>query len=309
MPELYLSDLSEKDKPWDVHKKNAELVARLYGEIGFSYLAERVTKCAQLLLFALAAVDEFERQFRLQSAPFCRVRQCPVCQWRRSLMWKARFLTALPKIQQTYPTYRWIFLTLTVKNCEVSELRQVIGEMNRAWTRLTQLKNFPGRGYVKSLEITRSNDGKAHPHIHSLIFLPSGYFSGKGYWKQEQWVHNWKKSLRIEYDPIVDVRSVRKVNNSASSGDIVAEIFKYSIKESDLVIDSNWLKSITEQLANTRAVSVGGILREFLTESEPDKEELIHGDDSVISILPDDPRFLFGWREMEQRYKGSARTD
>lgn len=61
---------------------------------------------------------------KLKSARFCRVRHCPVCQWRKSLMWKARFYKALPDIEKQFKSARWMFLTLTVENCDVSEVRE-----------------------------------------------------------------------------------------------------------------------------------------------------------------------------------------
>lgn len=98
MSEFYLTDLSEKDKPWDLHRSEADQVRDLYQEGGNVRYGERIEACAKWLAFALVATDEGEREFRLQSAHFCRVRHCPVCQWRRSLMWKARFRKALPSI-------------------------------------------------------------------------------------------------------------------------------------------------------------------------------------------------------------------
>ncbi|GAB5853628.1 hypothetical protein JMUB7538_27340 [Staphylococcus aureus] len=41
-------------------------------------------------------------------------------------MWQARFYQALPKIVVDYPSSRWLFLTLTVRNCEIGELGTVL---------------------------------------------------------------------------------------------------------------------------------------------------------------------------------------
>ncbi|MGZ7278142.1 protein rep, partial [Streptococcus pyogenes] len=70
---------------------------------------------------------------RLRSAEFCRVRHCPVCQWRRSLMWQARFYQALPRIVADYPDSRWMFLTLTVRNCDIADLAETLTAMNAAF--------------------------------------------------------------------------------------------------------------------------------------------------------------------------------
>ena len=103
----------------------------------FERYASRIDKCSGVLRFAWAGDPETgEIRLRLREAHFCRVRHCPVCQWRRSLMWLARFYDALPEIQQAHPKARWLFLTLTVKNCGIGELRGQLQAMNQAWRRL-----------------------------------------------------------------------------------------------------------------------------------------------------------------------------
>ncbi|WP_181880031.1 protein rep, partial [Escherichia coli] len=65
----------------------------------FERYAERMASCSGLLRFGWSTLMETgEARLRLRSAQFCRVRHCPVCQWRRTLMWQARFYQALPKI-------------------------------------------------------------------------------------------------------------------------------------------------------------------------------------------------------------------
>ena len=205
-----LSDVSPKDKPWDKHRSNADKVAALYASGGdeFRNYADRVTFCSELLGFGLALGEADTLQLKLRSARFCRVRHCPVCQWRRSLMWKARAYKVLPKIVEAYPTHRWLFLTLTQKNVPITELRQTLVAMNRAFQRLSQLKIFPAVGWLRSTEVTKGKNGTAHPHFHCLLMVPASYF-GRGYIKQSEWVGMWRKSLRVDYNPVIDVQSVK----------------------------------------------------------------------------------------------------
>ena len=172
----YLSDISPADKPWDLHRVQSDEFERLLKLCdGRERYVERVRECSQWLTYALKAKDDGEVTLKLREARFCRVRHCPVCQWRKSLMWRARFFKALPKIQEKYPTGRWVFLTLTIKNCEISKLRSTLDGMNKAWQRLTQRKVFPALGFLKSVEVTRKDDGTAHPHFHCLMLVPAGY--------------------------------------------------------------------------------------------------------------------------------------
>lgn len=314
---FYLSDLSEKDKPWDYHRGLADQVCDLYRSAEFSGYADRIAVCARFLEFALITADTGEQIFKLQETWFCRVRNCPVCQWRRSLMWKARFIKALPAITAAYPTARWIFLTLTVRNCELTELRDTLTLMNKAWERLSKRKVFPAIGWVKSFEVTRNpDDGKAHPHFHVLMMVPPAYFS-RGYINQEKWRELWQNALRADYEVWgVNVKAIRPKVTQAGVDDpntallsAVKETFKYSVKGSDLVADASWLLELTHQLHKTRAIALGGVLKNYLSDEEPDQNDLIHIDDEPGEISPDDPRWWFSWREMVKRYMGSEKPE
>lgn len=319
MSEFYLSGLSNKDKPWDYHRGLADQVRDLYRGSEFDHYADRVAVCAKLLEFALSSNDSGEMGFRLQTAWFCRVPRCPVCQWRRSLMWKARFFKALPKISFDYPTARWIFLTLTVRNCELSELRTTLSLMNKAFQRLSQRKAFPALGWVKSFELTRNKqDGTAHPHFHVLMMVPAGYFKGQSYINQEQWTQLWRHSLRVDYDPVVDVRAVKaKSGIKAGHADpgvglvvAIKETLKYTVKGEELVADASWLVELTHQLYKTRAIALGGVLKNYLSEAEAENDDLIHADQQDEGdVSPDDPRWWFSWREMVRRYMGNPKDE
>jgi plasmid rolling circle replication initiator protein Rep len=69
--------------------------------------------------FGLTMQENNSPKLKLQTAKFCRVRHCPVCQWRRSLMWKAKAYKILPRIVEAYPSsYRFLIPTLTIKNTD-----------------------------------------------------------------------------------------------------------------------------------------------------------------------------------------------
>ncbi|HEY9649263.1 MAG TPA: protein rep [Coleofasciculaceae cyanobacterium] len=294
-----LSDLSHKDKPWDKHRGNADKVANHYRGSEFKQYAQRIDFCSQLLDFRLVPdVDEGELKLKLSSARFCRVRTCPVCQWRRSLMWKARAYKVLPRIVTDFPMHRWLFLTLTVKNCHITELKETLTWMNKSWQRLTQLKAFPSEGWLRSTEVTRGKDGSAHPHFHCLLMVKPGYF-GKNYVKQIEWVEMWRKSLRIDYNPVLDVQAVKKGQQPMQ---LVPELLKYCVKESDLVVDREWFIELTRQLHKMKAVVVGGVLRRYLAELEKEPDDLIGEDEEGEGGL-DEGHLYFGWERKEKKYR------
>ena len=66
------------------------------------------------------------------------------------------------KLREQYPTHRFVFLTLTVKNCEIGELRSTLQHMNKSWQRLKDRKEFMAgvEGWIRTTEITRPKDPK-----------------------------------------------------------------------------------------------------------------------------------------------------
>ena len=311
MSSFYLSDLSERDRPWDNHRHTADRVRDLYHGTSCEAYADRIAQCSKLLFMNLGRQDDGELRFKLERTQFCRVRHCPVCQWRRSLAWIARFHAALPKIRVDYPKARYIFLTLTLQNCPIQDLRLSITRLNDAFRRLSKRKCFPALGYVKSVEVTRSADGSAHPHCHVLMMVRPGYFKGQSYINQERWRELWKDALRVTYDPWVHVQAIKPKKSSpdGDSGliDALRETLKYTVKGEDLVADQDWLIELTYQVHKTRAITVGGVLSKYLSEEEPDDDELIHGGYEDVTTHDGDPKWLFGWQEQQQRYQGNER--
>jgi len=305
----YLSDISPADKPWDIHRAQSDEIAKIYDSIGYDRYAERIGECSQLLTYALKATDDGEVKLKLREARFCRVRHCLVCQWRRSLMWRAKFFKVLPEIQAKYPTGRWIFVTLTVKNCKLSELRATLNWMNAAWKRLIERKVFPALGFVKSVEVTRGVGGTAHPHFHCLMLVPAGYFT-RGYISHANWTSLWQSCLKTDYPPILDVRVVKTSKGTSNDAldasnqamaEAVCETLKYAVKPSDLLADPHWLGELTKQLQKTRAISIGGCLKEFFSEDDP--EDLINGEIQEDEKSEDNAYLLFDWSAIVRRYK------
>lgn len=319
---VYLRALSPKDSRWDDKRFQADRFKALYQGTKYECYAVRIAECSCRLLFAFQVNDTGLCNLKLQAAKFCRVRLCPVCQDRRSMMWRGKAFKILPKVLEDFPKARFIFLTLTVKNCPLPELRETLDKMHKAWMRLTKRKEFAAiDGWIKSVEVTRGHDDTAHPHYHCLLMVKSSYFTGDRYVSQERWSEAWKNSLRIEYNPIVDVRAVKPKKGTPEDEQQLAvmaaivETIKYTSKPSDVLqedklssvaaIASNqeWLLGLTEQLHKTRAIATGGVLKQYLKLLEDEPEDLIHVDENGLTEAdPESPRILFGWRERARRY-------
>ena len=294
-----LTEISPSDKPWDVHKSESTKVARIYaGSWGHTKKAERMLLCSGVLEFGEIADEETgEVRLRLLKARFCRVRYCPICQWRRSLLWRAKFYQALPGIIAANPTARFIFLTLTVENCRIEELRETLQGMGKAWGRLIKRKEFSFvMGWVRTTEVTREKDdpkrgfkarpGYCHPHFHVLLMVSSSYF-GRDYVKQEQWAEAWRGALRVDYTPVVDVRAVRQKTETnrekALPHDGLVETLKYSVKPSDMTEAPEWFLALTEQTHRLRFIATGGVFKDLLKPEEKISEE------EMIRLGKEDP--------------------
>ena len=299
---FYLGDLSDRDKSWDRHRRNSDQIANYYRALHeFQSYAERVDNCAQLLDFRLV-VGEIEHGYKLKldTTQFCRVRNCSVCQWRRSLMWKAKAYQILPVISESYPKYRWLFLTLTVRNCLITDLRETLQGMNVSWRRMNQRKKFPAVGWIRSTEVTRNNEGLAHPHFHCLLLVKPIYFSGNAYLNQKDWIELWRSCLRVDYDPVVDIRAVRR---DSSPNELVPEILKYCVKEADLVANGEWFIELTRQMHRMRMIATGGVLKDYLKQLEKEPEDLIGKNNIKTENEIDEGHLYFEWKYQEKKYR------
>jgi plasmid rolling circle replication initiator protein Rep len=302
-----------KKKLWDENKSHAVDVSNSFASsesVVQKKWAKRIKACAPSLEFGWVETDIEQFFLKLKRAEFCRVRFCPVCQWRRSLMWASRFFDAFPRIHEDYPTMRYLFLTLTVANVPVTELRSTVDFMGKAWKRLSERKVFPALGFVRSLEVTKEKDlyetidvwdekkkkfvkkktkkllrkarpDYCHPHFHILLAVPASYF-GKNYLSKDDWAVMWQKALRSDYKPVCDIRIVKPRVEVLDADTLpakaaldaimaaVTETVKYSVKPADMVEDASWFHEVAKQLNKTRAVSLGGVFKKYFSVDDDD---------------------------------------
>lgn len=295
----FLSDYSERDARWDKKRSQCQDVEGLYAlKPEYERLSDRMQDCSGALTFGWTDDPETgESRLKLVGTKFCHVRHCPVCQWRRSLKNIARFLTKLPEIRQQYPTYRFLFLTLTVQNPKYEDLRDTIKAMNKGWARLIERKEWPAKGWIRTTEVTneQKRKGYAHPHFHVLMMVPSNYFA-KGYIKQERWLELWQEAMR---DPAITQVDVRAVKPGDDLNEAVQETLKYSMKVEDGLQDPDFLYCLTSQLHKTRFLASGGVFKDILKESMTD-QEMIEGDDPQEGETTGN--ISFKWRRSARRY-------
>lgn len=284
-------------------KNSANQIAGYYAlsdREDFHRYADRMINCAPAFdLRVVPGVDNSSGTLlaHIQKAYWCRVRHCPLCQWARVSKSRAKFFQGLTPLQSDYPRYRWLLLTLTVRNVPVNQLALMCELMAAGWHRLMS-RHLAIVGYIRSLEVTRSDIGEAHPHYHALLLVQPRYFSDK-YLNFEQWALVWKQSLRVDYLPVVHIKRVTR-HRGQTWIKALLEVVKYSVKPSDLVVDSDWLYEVTDQLYRKRAVTVGGLVADYVSQAVLNRIDLSlrSGDEqSQLNISA-----YLDWDYLEQAY-------
>ena len=141
------------------------------------------------------------------------------------------------------PKARWLFLTLTVKNVSDGEsLKESLSQMTKAFNKMVKYKKVKENliGFMRNIEVTVNQEtGFYNQHMHVLLCVENQYFKNKNnYITQKEWKSFWKKALKINYDPVVDVRAIK--SNKKGDSDIesaVKETSKYSVKSADYLTE------------------------------------------------------------------------
>lgn len=270
-------DRNGKERPWRDRKAENILYSE-YLEILKFKKAFNVRDCGNVLTFAKTA-----NGLKLYQTWFCHSRLCPLCSWRRSKKNSAELIQILSLANKKYPTAQFLFLTLTEENASPDGLKDAIKMMNGSIRRLFQYKKVKQNllGYVRSTEITyNENLNSYHQHVHVLLMVNPGYFKGGSYLSQKEWSKFWQKARKLDYLPVVNVKKVRP-NQKKGTYSLVAaatETAKYQVKSKDYLVgkaerDLEVVETLEQALANTRALSFAGVLKEIRHDLKFDTKE------------------------------------
>ena len=276
--------------PYSKHRAyNTPICASLAMDPETVDIARAIGNCATSIGVEVPMEGPRAGEAVLRSANPCNRRLCPFCEWRRSRAWRRRFFEGLPKFHEDFPTHHAIFLTLTVRNCAINDLRSTINEMHRGWNRMAQRSFFPTKFWFRRTEINQKGPApnqlgipSVHPHIHSVLFVPSGYFS-HGYVKQLEWQKQWMTAMRLDYPPVVDVR--RAKSKLASGGATIdqsrqasIEATKYATKATDLIAMGSSLGTYHYAIKGLRLSASSRSLKPYITDTPINGSELVDND-------------------------------
>lgn len=183
----------------------------------------------------------------------CKSKWCANCQSLYAAQMSTQMCTQMST--QKLSAYH---LTLTVKNCRITELENELQKMASAFSRMWQgwkmlSKNQNRKGSkgcltltaaFRSIEITESEEGTLHPHIHAILATDEPI-------KKEMLVHRivgrfdkirkvqrllspieeiiaaeWARALKLEYQPEIKLEPIQP--------DRIKEALKYPLKPANI---------------------------------------------------------------------------
>lgn len=244
---------------------------------------KKYLNCANYLGFRLKTKEDGTEVPKLAIANFCRDPFCPICIAGRSRARQRQVVKALPAMIADRPDVKYLMVTLTVKNCPVTELRKTIQWMHKAFVKLMQHPSVPQLGYIRAVEVTKPDDylGYAHPHFHILLAVSPEYFNYKKdlYIGQDKLSRLWGEVLGVDYNPIVHIKRV-KVFRNGNLPLALGEIVKYCTKSTDLLADRQWTLIYMSEILGLKRITTGGLFRQYLKILEAEPEDLIGKDDT-----------------------------
>ena len=247
-------------------------------------IGQKIANCALTIGAGVILFPDQPPEAQLTAAHVCNTRLCPFCEWRRTRVWRKRLYRGLEALYEDQPKLRGVFLTLTVKNPRLEDLGDTLDQMNKGWMRMAKRAFFPTDLWFRRTEVTVSGipgtaSYSAHPHFHVLLLVKPSYFS-HGYIKQTEWQKQWMDSARLDYAPVVDVRSAKsKTSDGMTSADgakgAVMEAAKYAAKATDLMELGPAITELHWQLRRKRLYAVSGGLRPYVYPGDIDADELL----------------------------------
>ncbi|WP_338429191.1 protein rep [Streptococcus thermophilus] len=258
-----------KERDWRGRKILSLKLADIFKELQYKKtFVERVVSCGDTLRF----IQNQDGNLKLYQAYFCKNKLCPMCNWRRSMKYSYQTSRIVDEAIKQEPKGRFLFLTLTVKNVEGKALNSTISQLTKSFDRLFRRAKVKKNllGYLRSVEVTHNeNDNTYHPHIHVLMMVRPSYFqSKKDYITQKEWSDMWSQSLKVDYVPMIDIRTVKETGKGLRGA--VLETAKYPTKPIKLDVEN---KQVVDDLYNglyrKRQLGYGGLFKTIKKQLTP----------------------------------------
>lgn len=310
---------------------NAPITRALMADSETLDIGRAIGNCACRLNLELPLEGEHLGEPLLKGARVCNRRLCPFCEWRRTRAWRARLLRGLGAFQEDYPKHSGVFLTLTVKNCAVHELRDTVRHLHASLARLTKTLTWPTEHWMRRTEVTGSlsdplsalgRTGAAHqksdnhrltkiqslhPHIHCLLLVRPSYWS-RDYISQLRWQQEWQMAARLDYSPVVDVRRAKNKPGNDSSAEIapisaVVEAAKYATKATDLIGLGDALPAFHHEMRGLRLYGISKGLQKYISSADVSAAELLDTEQLALPGASPSMSAVAQWFDSVQEYR------
>ena len=290
---------------------NSPISRELMLDTGTRDIGQKIANCALTLKADLLIHQDLRPEVNLKAARVCNTRLCPFCEWRRTRVWRGRLTDGLTALYADEPKLRGVFLTLTVRNPRLEDLGETLSEMNRAWDRLSKRSFFPTDLWFRRTEVTvtgmpGTNSFTAHPHFHVLLLVKPSYFS-RNYIKQTTWQKEWMDAARLDYAPIVDVRSAKGNSSDGCSSEdasksAVLEAAKYAAKATALMELGPAISELHWQLKHRRLYAMSRRLRQYIKAEDISPEELMDNQQKPLPEGTERIEMMAQWFEDTNEY-------
>lgn len=240
----------EKIKKMQQQKEQQTKIKRAMIIAGLNKEAARMSNCLEYWDWNMYKPEKIMDLIRVSR---CKSRWCANCQGLYAAQMSTQMSTQIST--QNLTAYH---LTLTVKNCRIAELESELQKMAKAfsrlwqgWKKLSENQNRKGtkgclslKAAFRSIEITESEKGCLHPHIHAILAteepikkeLLEPRIVGR-YDKirkvqrfispiEEMIAAEWARALSLDYQPEIKLEPIQPER--------IKEALKYPLKPSSL---------------------------------------------------------------------------
>lgn len=261
------------------HKKICEANSSLLAKVLPKKRAYSVSHCGDYLFFDVYKNLNDPSVFKrvLAGGMFCHHRFCIMCSYKKSLKLQREVLATINHYENAQKQkFAYLFLTLTVPNCKMTELRDVSKKMSYAFSKVTKIEKWRKsvKGYVRAIEFIgdHTKEGEAHPHFHLLLVVEQlVYFKPSNYITFAEWRELWSHAYGVN-DLIIRVEKIKAktLDNGKVISDKVSavlECLKYSVDLTDLKkLGQEDLRNLIDQTRGIKQCNRGGILLNLFDE-------------------------------------------
>jgi plasmid rolling circle replication initiator protein Rep len=294
-------------------------------------IGRAIANCASRLELDIPLEEDALGEPLLRGARVCNRRLCPFCEWRRTRVWRARLIAGLNAFTADHGNWSGVFLTLTVRNCPISELRPTVQHLHASLKRLSKVSAWPTEFWMRRTEVTVSRSSRAaagsrlehndsqlpvleaaalesvHPHLHCLLLVRPSYWS-RDYVKQLRWQQEWQMAARLDYAPVVDVRRAKaKPTDDHLHGvapvAAVIEAAKYATKATDLLALGDDLPEFHHQMRGLRLYGISRQLQRYISDAEVQAAELLDGEQFPVPVMAPAFSAVAEWFDAWQEYR------